>query len=109
MVVIEKLNSEDDRSVLTPANPWSLSESGYVTWSSISCGLRPIQSVKTMTWFSLKSGIASTGVLTTAYTPHAVTTSVAMITMKRLRIEYSMIFSIMGLLSNAGNAIGFPE
>ncbi len=28
-----------------------------MTWSSISRGLRPGQSVKTMTWFSLRSGI----------------------------------------------------
>ena len=33
-----------------------------MTWSSISRGPWPGQSVKTMTWFSDRSGIASTGV-----------------------------------------------
>ena len=28
MVIIEKLNSEDERTALTPASPWSLSDSG---------------------------------------------------------------------------------
>ena len=42
-------------------------------WSSISLGLRPIQSVKTITWFSERSGIASTGVLMTAWTPQTTT------------------------------------
>jgi len=37
-----------------------------VIWSSISRGLRPIQSVNTIAWFSDRSGMASTGVLITA-------------------------------------------
>ena len=40
-----------------------------MTWSSISWGLRPIQSVKTITWFSDRSGIASTGIVSMARTP----------------------------------------
>ena len=27
-VIIEKLNSDDERTALTPASPWSLSDSG---------------------------------------------------------------------------------
>ena len=54
--------SEEERTALMPARPWSLRDRGYVTWSSISRGERPIQSVNTITWFSDKSGIASTGV-----------------------------------------------
>ena len=46
-------------------------------WSSISLGLRPIQSVKTITWFSDRSGIASTGVLMTAWTPQITTPRVS--------------------------------
>src|SRR5439155_3841782 len=94
-VIIEKLNSEDERTALIPASPWSLSDSGYVTWSWISRGLRPIQSVKTMTWFSLRSGTASTGVLSTAYTPHTANAAAATNTRKRLRMQYSISFSIM--------------
>ena len=38
-------------------------------WSSISWGLRPIQSAKTITWFSERSGIASTGIVIMARAP----------------------------------------
>ncbi len=62
IVTSEKPNIELARTVFTPASPCKFTESGYVTWSSTSCGLRPGQSAKTTTWFSLKSGIASTGV-----------------------------------------------
>ena len=80
IVIIEKLNSLDDRTTFTPASPWSFEESGYVTWSSISCGLRPIQSVKTITWFSDRSGIASTGIVSMARTPATASTSEARMT-----------------------------
>ena len=66
-----------------------------MTWSSISCGLRPIQSVKTITWFSDRSGIASTGIVSMARTPATPSTSEARITSSRLRIDHSMIDSIM--------------
>src|SRR5215471_15012546 len=98
MVSIEKLNSEDERTVFTPARPWSFNDNGYVICSSISCGLRPIQSVKTITWFSLRSGIASTGVFTVAYMAQTVSAAATVNTRKRLRIEYSMILSIMDRL-----------
>src|SRR5580704_12244340 len=95
IVIIEKLNSLEDRTTLTPASPCRFTESGYVIWSSISWGLRPIQSVKTITWFSDRSGIASTGIVSMARTPATPSTRDARITMKRLRIDHSMIDSIM--------------
>ena len=79
-MIIEKLNSLDDRTTLTPARPWSFDDSGYVTWSSISLGLRPIQSAKTITWFSDRSGIASTGIVSMARTPATASASEARIT-----------------------------
>ncbi len=48
------------RMVLTPGTPSIAVDSGYVTWSSMSCGDRPGQSVKTICWFSPISGMAST-------------------------------------------------
>ncbi len=80
MVIIEKLNSLDDRTTFTPARPWRFTDSGYVTWSSISCGLRPIQSVKTITWFSERSGMASTGMVIRARAPANPSTSAARMT-----------------------------
>ena len=41
IVSSEKPNMEMARTAASPCNPV---ESGYVTWSSTSCGLRPIQS-----------------------------------------------------------------
>src|SRR3954453_3163911 len=97
IVIIEKLNSLDDRTTFTPASPCRLTESGYVTWSSISCGLRPIQSVKTITWFSDRSGIASTGVCNSAYKPQIAIPAHARITSHRLRTENSIIFAIISM------------
>ena len=75
-----------------------------MTWSSISCGLRPIQSVKTITWFSDRSGIASSGNSASRdardpdqYQPR--------ITRKRLRIDHSMIDSIMEACSSTYNFV----
>src|SRR3954447_17064362 len=96
IVIIEKFGSLDDRIVFTPARPWSCTLSGYVTCSSMSWGVRPIQSANTITWFSDKSGIASTGVCTSAYPPPTATPSHSRITSQRLRTEYSMIRAIMG-------------
>src|SRR3954447_13191204 len=95
IVIIEKLNSLDERITFTPASPWSRTDSGYVTWSSMSWGLRPIQSVNTITWFSDRSGMASTGVCRTAYSPHTATPTQARITSHRLRTLNSMIRAIM--------------
>jgi len=63
---MEKPNAEDERTVFTPGRPSRFTVSGYVTWSSTSWGLRPAQSVYTITWFSLRSGMASMGVFTNA-------------------------------------------
>lgn len=45
----------------TPGIPNRAVVKGYVIWSSMSCGDRPIHSVKTICWFSPISGMASTG------------------------------------------------
>src|SRR4051812_28453372 len=95
IVIIEKLNSLDDRTAFTPASPCNCTLSGYVICSSMSCGLRPIQSANTITWFSDRSGIASTGVCSTAYSPQTATPAQAMSTIHRLRTENSMIRAIM--------------
>src|SRR5438874_6340645 len=95
MLIIEKFGSLDDRIAFTPASPCNCTDSGYVTCSSMSCGLRPIQSAKTMTWFSDRSGMASTGVRSSAHTPQIATPSQARITSQRFRTENSMIFAIM--------------
>ena len=58
----------------TSGIPCSAVTSGNVTWSSTSLGERPIHSVKTMTWFSERSGIASKEVVRTDQTPKARTT-----------------------------------
>ena len=44
IVMSEKPNIEVARTSFTPASPCRPVVSGYVTWSSTSCGLRPIQS-----------------------------------------------------------------
>src|SRR5579883_2923230 len=48
-----------------------------------------------MTWFSDRSGIASTGIVSIARNPATPSASEARITRKRLRIDHSMIDSIM--------------
>ena len=65
-LIIENPKADDERTTLTPGRPCRLTVSGYVIWSSTSCGERPVQSVKTMTWLSLRSGIASIGVVSSA-------------------------------------------
>ncbi len=62
----------------------------------LSKSLSGLAGMKTITWFSERSGIASTGVLMRAWTPHATTPRASRMTTNRLRIENSMIFSIMG-------------
>src|SRR4051812_31589569 len=95
MLIIEKFGSLDDRIAFTPASPCNCTDSGYVTCSSMSCGLRPIQSAKTITWFSDKSGMASTGVRSSAHTPQIATPAQTRITSQRFRTENSMILEIM--------------
>src|SRR5262245_1368753 len=50
-----------------------------------------------MTWFSLRSGTASTGVFSTAYTPQPASATAATRTRKRLRMQYSISLSIMAV------------
>jgi hypothetical protein len=49
-----------------------------------------------MTWFSDRSGIASTGMVSMARTPATASAIAATITSIRLRIDHSIIDSIMG-------------
>src|SRR5262249_24313908 len=70
--------------------------SGYVTWSSTSCGLCPAQSVKTMTWLSERSGIASIGVARSAHQPQPERPRYSAITMKRFFSATSTSRLIMG-------------
>lgn len=58
--MLENPNIDVLRIVRTPGIPRSAVVSGYVIWSSMSCGDRPGQSVKTICWLSPMSGIAST-------------------------------------------------
>src|SRR5919201_6363093 len=68
---------------------------GYVIWSSIRSGLRPIHSVETITWTSEMSGTASSGVLVIAQMPQTDRTTVPVNTRNRLAAHQSMIRSIM--------------
>src|SRR5207237_476608 len=63
---------------------------GYVIWSSISVGLRPDHSVKTIACTSDRSGIASSGTSKTAHTPPAVSNSTPRITRTGLRALHSL-------------------
>src|SRR5690554_6982527 len=58
--ILENPNIDELLMVLTPGIPSREVVSGYVIWSSIFCGERPCQLVKTICWFSPISGIAST-------------------------------------------------
>src|SRR5882724_10758081 len=93
--IIENPKAEEERTTLTPGNPWRLTVRGYVIWSSTSCGLRPDQSVKTITWLSLKSGMASIGARSIAHKPQPAIPTQSATTRKRLRRESSMSRSIM--------------
>src|SRR6266481_3823945 len=93
--IIENPKAEEERTTLTPGNPWRLTVRGYVIWSSISCGLRPDQSVKTITWLSLRSGMASIGACSIAHSPQAAMPIQSVTTRNRLRSETSISRSIM--------------
>src|SRR6185369_2828626 len=95
MLIIENPNAEDDRTVFTLGSPCKFTVSGYVIWSSTSCGLRPGQSVNRMTWFSLRSGVASIGVFSSAQYPHAATSTYAIRIRKRFFNENSINRLIM--------------
>ena len=94
-LIIEKPNADDDRTTRTPGRPCRLTVSGYVTWSSTSCGERPDQSVKTMTWLSERSGIASIGVVSSAQYPQPPRSRKKATTRNRLRSETWMSRSII--------------
>src|SRR5436190_6234183 len=70
---------------------------GYVIWSSMRSGLRPIHSVDTITWTSEISGTASSGVRVMAQMPHTVRITVPVNTRNRLAAHQSMIRSIMAI------------
>src|SRR5712664_1525752 len=89
-LIIENPKADDERTTRTPGRPCRLTVSGYVIWSSTSCGERPVQSVKTMTWLSLRSGIASIGVVSSAQYPQAPTSTNRPRTRKRFRSDASI-------------------
>src|ERR1700719_313310 len=93
--IMENPKAEDERTTFTPGNPWRLTVRGYVIWSSTSCGLRPDQSVKTITWLSLRSGMASIGACSIAHIPQAAMPIQSVTTRNRLRSETSISRSIM--------------
>src|SRR6266571_1456545 len=86
------------RTALTCGVEISALTIGYVIWSSMRSGLRPIHSVETITCTSEISGTASSGVLVMAQMPHTVTMTVPVNTRNRLDAHQSMIRSIMLLL-----------
>src|SRR5216683_8141077 len=87
---MEKPKAEDERTTRTPGKPWRLTVSGYVIWSSTSCGERPVQSVKTITWLSERSGIASIGVVRSAQYPQPATRPKVAMTRKRFLSDTSI-------------------
>src|SRR6266852_8800272 len=93
--IIENPKAEEERTTLTPGSPWRLTVRGYVIWSSTSCGLRPDQSVKTITWLSLKSGIASIGAWSIAHRPQPAIPIQSITTRNLLRSESSIMRSII--------------
>src|SRR5882724_10623986 len=89
-LIIEKPKADEERTTRTPGKPWRLTVSGYVTWSSTSCGERPVQSVKTITWLSERSGMASIGVVSRAQYPQPPRNRKAAMTSTRLRSDSSI-------------------
>src|SRR5262249_11582750 len=84
-----------ERTTRTPGSPCRLTVNGYVIWSSTSCGERPGQSVKTMTWLSERSGMASIGVVRSAQYPQSPNSTTPAITRRRFRNDASMSQWIM--------------
>src|SRR5213593_469343 len=76
---------------------------GYVIWSSIRSGLRPGQSVKTITCTSERSGMASSGLVQSDHTPKAVAKKTRKRTMNRLWALYSMMRLIISHVSSAAD------
>src|SRR5262245_49850510 len=103
-LIIENPNADEERTTRTPGRPCRLTVSGYVTWSSISCGERPGQSENTITWLSDRSGIASSGVVSKAQYPHAPSSAKTPTTRKRFRSDSSMSRLITDLLHRVAHA-----
>src|SRR6185295_9064919 len=95
-------NIEKPRTSVTWGVPISFETMGYVTWSSTRVGLRPIHSVKTITWGSERSGMASRRVRLMATAEPTRAKPTPNNTSKRLRAQSSMIFSTMGVSSAPG-------
>src|SRR5437016_10697215 len=87
--------SVNPRTALTCGVEIKADTIGYVIWSSMRSGLRPIHSVETITWTSEMSGTASSGVLVMAHMPHSVRITVPVNTRNRLEAHQSMVFSII--------------
>src|SRR6266478_5271936 len=93
--IMENPKAEEERTSFTPGRPCRLTVRGYVIWSSTSCGLRPDQSVKTITWLSLKSGIASIGARSIAHRPQPAIPIQSITTRNLFRSESSIMRSII--------------
>src|SRR6266403_5415007 len=93
--IMENPKAEEERTTFTPGRPCRLTVRGYVIWSSTSCGLRPDQSVKTITWLSLKSGIASIGARSIAHRPQPAIPIQSITTRNLFRSESSIMRSII--------------
>src|SRR5207249_5954297 len=102
-LIIEKPNADDERTTRTPGSPWRLTVSGYVTWSSTSCGERPDQSVKTMTWLSERSGMASIGVVKSAQYPQPPSNAKNAMTRNQFRSDSPISQLIMRRLRAPGS------
>src|SRR5438552_13662995 len=87
--------SVNPRTALTCGVEIKADTIGYVIWSSMRSGLRPIHSVDTITCTSEISGTASSGVFVMAQMPHSVSTTMPVKTRNRLDVHQSIIRSIM--------------
>src|SRR6056297_580897 len=109
--MLENPNIEELRIVFTPGIPKREVVSGYVIWSSISCGERPCHLVKTICWFSPISGMASTatgsvgkkpvsqlkGALTTPQPTNRASsrTATSLFSMRNLMLLFSITFDVL--------------
>src|SRR2546427_7033580 len=111
MLIIEKPKADEERTTRTPGKPCRLTVSGYVIWSSTSCGDRPVQSVKTITWLSERSGIASIGVVSSAQYPQPATSKKKPMTKNRVRSDSSInqLIIARALLPSSAEALASCE
>src|SRR5213593_458750 len=93
------------RTALTCGVEISALTIGYVIWSSIRSGLRPIHSVETITCTSEMSGTASSGVRVIAQMPQAVRITVPVNTRNRFEAHQSMVRSIIGVARSMPNQL----